>query len=147
MARAQVSIDFLFAVVLVMLTVLNLVYIATGERAQAEEFDLLAKLKVFTVDVRDTTVKVYSVGDGFRVRKELPIELKPGEWVVVALNSKTDKVVVTAKIGGKSYKTEQKLSVPIYEDSSVNLTSGNSVFWIEAEYDKTGGKTNVTLSP
>ncbi len=147
MRRGQISIDFLFAVTLVMLTVLNLVYIATNETTQAENFDTLSKLKVFSIDIRDSVTKVYSVGSGFKIKKELPLKLEPGEWVTVKLDNTTNRVVITAYIGGKNYYTAQKLPVPVGENSEVILTGNHTTFWIKAEYNEGGSMLDVTLSP
>ncbi|MBP1911751.1 hypothetical protein [Thermococcus stetteri] len=147
MKKGQLSIDFMFAVVLVMITVLDLVYIASGEQARAEDFDVAAKVKAFTIDVRDTVVKVYSMGDGYKVRKEVPLNLGPGDSVSVVLDSADNKIKILARVGEKSYYSEQRVPVPVYESSSVTLNSVSRDFWIVAEYNKTEGKTYVTFSP
>ena len=147
MRRGQISVDFLFAVTLVMLTVLNLVYVATNETTQAENFDTLSKLRVFSIDVRDSVAKVYSVGSGFKIKKEAPLKLEPGDWVRVKLDNATNKVVITAHIGEKDYYTAQKLPVPIGEDSEVLLTQTHESFWITAEYNEEEGRLYVKVSP
>ncbi|WP_297089726.1 hypothetical protein [Thermococcus sp.] len=146
MKRGQISLDFLFAVTLITITMLNLVYIADSERAHSETFDTIAKLKAFSIDVRDSVVKVYTAGDGFTVRKELPINLDAGDKVTVSLLA-PDSVVVNATIGGKGYRVAQRSPVPIYENTSVTLTGADRDFSIVATYNETEGRLDVTLSP
>lgn len=147
MKKGQLSIDFMFAVVLVMITVLDLIYIASSEQARAEDFDVAAKVKAFTIDIRDSVVKGYSIGDGYKIRKEVPLELSSGDSVTVILDQDTNTVKVLASVGGKSYYSEQKVPIPIYRSSSVILTSANEDLWIVVDYNEGEGKTYVTISP
>jgi hypothetical protein len=147
MRKGQVSIDLLFAVTLMMLTVLNLVYIASSQTTQAESFDTLTKVKVFSVSLRDTVTKVYAVGDGFKVRMEFPIELKSGDSVIIELDNSTDKLEVVANIGGKMYTIYQDIPFSLTKSSKITLTPENRYFWVVGEYDEKEGKLYVTLSP
>ncbi len=146
--RGQISLDFLFAVTLMALLTLNLVYIGTSQRTGAEAFDVTTKLKVFSIDVRDSVTKVYSIGSGFEVKKEIPFELKNGDYVIVRLNNATDSVQIAAQIGGKEYYVEQKLQVPLYKESVILLQAGSGTsFWIRGIYNETEGRVDVVLSP
>ncbi|WP_054841100.1 hypothetical protein [Thermococcus peptonophilus] len=70
MGRGQLSIDVIFALTLITLTVLSLVSLASHQVESAELMDKTSKLKVFAIDLRDTVVKVYSSGGpGFSVKK------------------------------------------------------------------------------
>ena len=146
MKRGQISLDFLFAVTLITITMLNLVYIADSERAHSETFDTIAKLKAFSVDIRDSVVKVYAAGDGFTVRKELPIKLSSGDRVAVSLVT-PNSIVVNASLGGRGYTVVQRSPVPIYRNSSVTLTDTKGDFGIVATYNETEGRLDVVLSP
>ncbi|AEK73037.1 hypothetical protein GQS_05685 [Thermococcus sp. 4557] len=143
MRRGQISLDFLFAVTLVMITMLNVVYIANSERGNAETFDTVSRLKVFSVDVRDTVAKVYASGDGFSVRKTAPFTLKSGEKIVVRLKADDNTITVIGIIGGKRYTIVQKSPVPIYQDDSIQLSSNRAEIWIVAREEE--GKTYVEL--
>ncbi|AFL94975.1 hypothetical protein CL1_0770 [Thermococcus cleftensis] len=143
MRKGQISLDFLFAVTLVMITMLNVVYIATSEKGNAETFDVTARLKVFSVDIRDTVAKVYASGDGFSVRKTSPFPLKSGEGIVIRLNADDDTITVIGIIGGNTYTVVQKSPVPIYTDSSVQLNQDTDEVWIVAREE--GGVTYVEI--
>ncbi|NJE30389.1 hypothetical protein E3E38_04895 [Thermococcus sp. 18S1] len=146
MRRGQVSLDFLFAVTLIAITMLNIAYIANIETGHARTFDITTRLKIFSVDVRDTVVKGYSVGDGFKIKKESPIPLKSdSDSIVITLIDPGDLIKVTAVIEGKTYTTYQKSPVPIYATSSVVLKRGQEEFWIVATYNEKEGKLYVTL--
>ncbi len=146
MKRAQLSIDLLFAVTLISLTVLSLVSMSTHEAQGARTLDTVAKLKVFAVDIRDTVVKVYSAGNGFSVRKDSPIVLGPGDVINVTLNASSDSVEVSALIGGKRYFTTQKLQVPLVSNSTVKLNSTMGSLWVVATYNETAGMVDVKVS-
>ncbi len=146
MKRAQLSIDLLFAVTLISLTVLSLVSMSTHEAQGARTLDTMAKLKVFTVDLRDTVTKVYSVGQGFSVRKDSPLILGAGDAINVTLNASSDSVEVSALIGGKRYFTAQKLPVPLVSNSTVELNSTVESLWVVATYNETAGMVDVKVS-
>ena len=141
--KAQITFDFLIAIMLVTVTVAGIVSIASGEVANARTFDSAAKLKILAVDLRDTVTQVYAAGDGFTVRKELPFELKSGEGVTITLNSTTNRVEITATLGGKTFKVAQKLQVPLYTTSSITLGPGERDFNVTAQ--NVGGEIHVIL--
>jgi len=145
MKRGQISLDFLFAITLITLTMVNVVYIANSERAHSETFDTVTKLKAFSIDIRDTVVKVYSSGDGFSVRKGFPIELGEGDRVNVSLIT-PNSLIVNASIGQRSYIIVQQIPIILHENSSVILTRERTEFVITADYDETEGRLDVVLS-
>ncbi|AEH24747.1 hypothetical protein [Pyrococcus yayanosii] len=142
--RGQLSLDFLLAFLLISITALNLTYLAVGEKVKAEEFDTVAKLKVFAIDVRDTVAKVHSMGGGFSIRKEYPFELKPGDRIIVILDNTTNVIKIEATINGRVYSVIQRSQVPIYEQTLVILDASHSSFWITASDE--GGFTHVRVS-
>ena len=146
MRKAQLSLDLLFAVVLISITVLSLLSLSFQEAQGARTLDTMAKLKVFTVDLRDTVTKVYSVGPGYSVRKELPLNLKPGDAVWVTLNATSNTVEVEALVSGNRYFTSQKLPVRLVSTTSLELTPGSTTFWVVATYNETVGMVDVKLS-
>ena len=146
MKRAQLSIDLLFAVMLISLTVMSLISLSTHEAEGAQTFDTLAQIKVFSIDLRDTVTKVYAIGGGFSVRKTAPFELDPGDGIVVTLNASTNALEVSALVGGRTYRTVQQLPVPLLSSSSVTLNSTVRTLWVVARYNETAGMVNVTVS-
>ncbi|WP_240911977.1 MULTISPECIES: hypothetical protein [unclassified Thermococcus] len=146
MKRGQISLDFLFAVTLITLTMVNLVYIASSETTHAETFDAVAKLKAFSIDVRDSVVKVYAVGDGFSVKKELPMDLDSGDKVTITLVPSNDTIMISATIAGRKYLVIQNSPVPIYRESSVTLTEADREFQIAATYNEMEGRLYVDIS-
>ena len=141
--KAQITFDFLIAIMLVTVTVAGIVSIASGETANARTFDSAAKLKILAVDLRDTVTQVYAAGDGFTVRKELPFELKAGDSVTITLNSTTNRVEIAATLGGKTFKVAQRLQVPLYATSSITLGQGERAFNVTAQ--NVGGEIHVLL--
>jgi hypothetical protein len=146
MKRGQISLDFLFAVTLIALTMVNLVYIANSERSHAETFDTATKLKIFSVDVRDSLTKVYAAGNGFTLRKEAPFTLQGGDYINITLSPVDNLINVTAVVGGETYRVVQKSPVPILRESSVKLTPENPEFYITAQYNETEGRLYVRVS-
>ncbi|MCD6373068.1 MAG: hypothetical protein J7L37_05930 [Thermococcus sp.] len=147
MRKGQISLDFLFAVTLISILTLNLVYIGTTQKTQAETFDLTTKAKVFAVDIRDSVAKLYGLGDGFRVRKEIPFNLRPGDYVEVLLDNSTNTIAIAGEVGGKKFYTQIKSQVPIYEKSVIKLYPGKESFWIVATYNSAEGRVDVEVSP
>ncbi|WP_457752214.1 hypothetical protein [Thermococcus sp.] len=145
--RGQISLDFLFAVTLIAILSLNLVYLGSSQKTQAETFDLTTKAKVFAISVRDSVAKVYAMGDGFKVNKTLPFTLGPGDSVVVTLDNRTNSVIVSGSVGGKAFYISQKSQVPIYYKSQVVLNETMESFWIIASYNSTEGRLYVEVSP
>jgi len=143
MRPAQITFDFLIAIMLITVTVAGIVSVASGETANARTFDSAAKLKILAVDLRDTVAQVYAAGDGFTVRKELPFELKTGDSITITLNSTTNRVEITATLGSKTFKVAQRLQVPLYTTSSITLGPGQRAFNVTAQ--SVGGEIYVTL--
>lgn len=146
MKRGQISIDLLFAVTLVSLTMLSLVSIATQETVASGTLDATAKLKVFSVDLRDTIVKAYSLGTGFSVQKRLPFTLGSDDEVRIILNSTSRNLMILATLDGRSYNTTQRIAVPITRDSSIKLQPNDTTFWISIVYNETEGTVDVLLT-
>ncbi|WP_297516369.1 hypothetical protein [Thermococcus sp.] len=146
MRGGQVSLDLMFAVTLVALTIVSLISLATHEVEEVKAFDASTKLKVFTIDLRDTVTKVYASGDGFAVRKTSPFALKSGEYVRVILNATSNELKVEAEINGETYTTAQKVPVPIVSSSAVTLTQSNDELWIVCKYNETVGGLDVRVS-
>ncbi|NJE11199.1 hypothetical protein [Thermococcus sp. MAR1] len=144
MKRGQISLDFLFAIALIAITVLNMVQIASMQRSHAEAFDITTRLKIFSVDIRDTVAKVYASGNGFSAKKESPIPLRNGDSITIKLNAKSNTIIVTGNIGGRQYTTVQQSPIPLYQDESIQITPDKSEIWIKARVG--GGKVYVELS-
>ncbi|ASJ08423.1 hypothetical protein A3L11_03915 [Thermococcus siculi] len=144
MKRGQISLDFLFAITLIAITVLNIVYIANMQRSHAETFDATTRLKIFSVDMRDTVAKVYASGNGFSVKKEPPIPLDSGDSITIQLITGNNTIIITANVGGRQYVTVQRSPVPIYQNESIQMTPDNSEIWVKAR--ERGGKVYVELS-
>lgn len=143
MRRAQITFDFLIAIMLITVTVAGIISVASGETANARTFDTAVKLKILAVDVRDTVTQVYAAGDGFTVKKGIPFELKTGDSLTITLNSTSGMVEITALIGGKRFRVGQKLQVPLYSTSSITLGPGEVEFNVTAR--QVGGETHVLL--
>ena len=124
--RGQLSLDLLFAFVLVTLTMLNLIYLANNEMAHAESFDVMAKVRVFSAEIVDHTAKVYAVGEGYSLKEEAP-QISGGSFGIV-FNGTTNKIIVNATVDGKSYWIVKNSTVPI-TNASIVVDSGES-FWI-----------------
>ncbi|MDV3103932.1 hypothetical protein [Thermococcus waiotapuensis] len=142
MKRAQITFDFLIAVMLITVTVAGIVSVASGEIESAGVLDTTAKLKVFAVDLRDTAVKSYSVGTNFTIIKSSPIGLSNGDEITVKLYSSNSTILITAKLGGKTFVVGQNVPVPLC-DSEVELTPGGESFNVTAV--SAGGRRCVTV--
>ncbi|WP_457741968.1 hypothetical protein [Thermococcus sp.] len=136
--RGQISLDLLFAVMLVSLTVIGLVGWGMNQAGETTTIGKAAQLKVLAVDVRDSVAKVYASGPGFTVIKELPFQLGTGEWVNITLY-KNQTLLVRAELGGKEYRVVERLQVPVGVTSSVLLLPGNETFQITSVRLSTGG--------
>ncbi|AMQ18916.1 hypothetical protein [Thermococcus peptonophilus] len=145
MGRGQLSIDVIFALTLITLTVLSLVSLASHQVESAELMDKTSKLKVFAIDLRDTVVKVYSSGPGFSVKKTVPMNLSAGDEITVVLNSTSGRLEVSAVIGGERYRVYQNLPVPLVATSSVTLNSASPDLWVYATYNQTAGAIDVRV--
>ncbi|NJE00516.1 hypothetical protein [Thermococcus sp. JdF3] len=146
MREAQLSLDLLFAVTLMTLTVVSLISLATHEVEGARNLDTSTKVKVFAIDLRDTIVKVYAAGDGFAVKKTPPFELKSGEYLEITLNETSNELKVEAEINGGKYTTVQRIPVPLISNSTVTLTPSNNELWIVCQYNETAGGMDVRVS-
>ena len=144
MERGQLSLDVLFAILLVVLTITNIVYLSTSEVAHAQTLDSMAKVRTFSITVRDHASKVYAVGEGFRKKITLPFTIESGDSVKVTFNSTGNLIVINASIGGGGYSIVQNSTVPLL-DSSVTLSSSKQDFWIVANV--TGGELYVKIEP
>ncbi|USS40989.1 hypothetical protein NF865_01855 [Thermococcus aggregans] len=125
--RGQVSLDFLFAFVLVTLTVLNLIQLSSSEIAHAESFDVMAKVRVFSAEIVDHTAKVYAVGEGYSLKEEAP-QIKDAKFTII-FNGTNNKITVNANVSGKNYWIVKNSTVPI-ANASISVYSGES-FWIK----------------
>ena len=125
--RGQVSLDLLFAFVLVTLTVLNLIQLSNSEIAHAESFDVMAKVRVFSAEIADHVAKVYAVGEGYSLKEEAP-HIKDATFTI-RFNGTTNKITVNASVNGKSYWIVRNSTVPI-ANASIRVESGGS-FWIK----------------
>jgi len=144
--RGQISLDAIFAVTLVTLTILSLVSLSTHAVGGAEPLNRAAQLKVFAISLRDTVVQVYSTTGNFSVRKELPFRLSQGEWVNVTLNATTGTLWVVARIKGEEYITMEKIPVFVESTTSVILAPENETLWVVGRYDSEKGVMDVKLS-
>ncbi|NJE05779.1 hypothetical protein E3E36_06400 [Thermococcus sp. M36] len=147
MGRGQITIDLLFAITLVTITMLSLVSFAVSERASATVLDTGAKLKVFSVELRDAVVKAYSGGGGFRLKKVSPIPLSAGDNITVSFDGNRNRIVIDASIGGRKYRVVQNSMIPFHENSTVVLTQNNTEFWVAVVYNQTEGLLHVRLEP
>lgn len=146
MKRGQISMDLLFAVALMSITVLGLIGLSSQQVHGAGVLDATAKLKVYSINLRDTVVKAYSMGGGIAVREDFPFTLSPGDSVNVTLNASSRELVVTAFISGEKYRTVQSLPIPLASDSKVELNSNSPTLWIVTRYNETAGMVDVRLS-
>lgn len=144
MKKAQISLDLLFAILLILLTMVNLTYLATSETAHSRMFGTISEVKTFSISLRDHITKVYAVGEGFKKKEVLPFNLDTGESVKIRLDNSSNSIIINATIDGKSYTITQKSDVPV-KDSSVTLTSSKREFWISTEIS--GGALYVKVEP
>ncbi|WP_297470078.1 hypothetical protein [Thermococcus sp.] len=143
--RGQVSIDLMFAVVLILITALGVISWGNNQKAETATFGNAAYVKVFAVDIRDSVAKVYAHGPGFEVVKEPPFPMSEGDWVNVSLNT-NGTLVVVANLGGLEYRVVQRLQVPVAVPSHVLLTPENRTLVIKAVRLESGG-VGVVLGP
>jgi len=141
MRRGQLSLDLLFAVLLIMVTITNVTYLATSEIGHAESFDTFTKVKLFSSTLVDHTAKVYAIGEGYRIREVAP-DLNGGT-IRVILDGATNRIIVNATVNGKSFWIVRNSTVPLHT-STVNLNGGEE-FWIVAYYNSTEGMLYVKV--
>ncbi|WP_456449875.1 hypothetical protein [Palaeococcus sp. (in: euryarchaeotes)] len=144
MRKAQISLDLLFAIFLILLTLVNLTYLATSETAHSEMFSTISEVKTFSISLRDHITKVYAVGEGFKKKEVFPFNLESGENIRIHLNSSSNSIIINATIDGKSYTITQRSDVPL-KDSNVTLTNSKREFWISTEIS--GGMLYVKVEP
>jgi outer membrane murein-binding lipoprotein Lpp len=142
MRRGQISIDLLFAVTIISITMMGVMSVALNEKVETQTFGTSAQLRVLAIDVRDTMARVYAAGPGMSVVKRPPIALGTGDWINITAYQ-NGSLVIRALIGGKQYLVIQKLQVPPGTTSSVLLTPTNETFRIEAV--KVGDGVEVLL--
>ncbi len=143
MKRGQLSLDLLFAVTLIAITMLNIIYTADEQITYTQTLDVTARLKIFSIDLRDTVIKAYSIGEGYSLRKQVPFTLNAGDNIIVTLNSTLNVLQINATIDNVRYYVVQNITVPIYVDSRVVLNSTVTSFWIEV--NRTGDVIYVTF--
>jgi len=144
MRKAQISLDLLFAIFLILLTLVNLTYLATSETAHSEMFSTISEVKTFSISLRDHITKVYAVGEGFKKKEVFPFNLESGENIRIHLNSSSNSIIINATIDGKSYTITQRSDVPL-KDSNVTLTNSKREFWVSTEIS--GGMLYVKVEP
>ena len=144
MKKAQISLDLLFAVLLILLTMVNLTYLASSEIAHSQMFGTISEVKTFSISLRDHITKVYAAGEGFKKKEVLPFNLDTGESVKIRLDNSSNSIIINATIDGKSYTITQRSDVPV-KDSSITLTSSKREFWIVTEIS--GGVLHVKIEP
>jgi len=144
MRKAQISLDLLFAIFLILLTLVNLTYLATSETTHSEMFSTISEVKTFSISLRDHITKVYAVGEGFKKKEVFPFNLESGESIRIHLNSSSNSIIINATIDGKSYTITQRSDVPL-KDSNVTLTNSKREFWISTEIS--GGMLYVKVEP
>ncbi len=141
MKRAQLSLDVLFAVLLVMVTITNLTYLATSEISHSENFDTFTKLRLFSATLVDHSAKVYAIGEGYKIREVAP-DLNGGR-IRIMFNGTTNKVIVNATVNGRNFWIIRNSTVPLY--TSTLVLNSSEEFWIVAYYNATEGMLYVKV--
>lgn len=139
--RGQLSIDLMFAVLMIIVTITNLTYLATTEISHSEELDVLTKVKVFSISLSDHVSKVYATGRGYKI-KEIAPNLDGGS-IRVIFNGTENTITVNASVNGKNFWIVRNSTVPLYT-SNVTLSSGEE-FWLVAYYDENEGMLYVKV--
>ncbi|NJE54614.1 hypothetical protein [Thermococcus sp. 21S9] len=134
--RGQISLDLLFAVAIISITMLSVMNVALSEKTETEVLGTSAQLKAFAIDLRGTVARLYS-SPGMTVVKEAPVELGPGDWINVTLTA-DGYLRVRAQIGGREYVVVEKLQVPPGTTSSVLLTQSAPVFKVSSRRSPDG---------
>ena len=142
MRRGQLSIDLLFAVTIISITMMGVMSVALNEKVETQTFGTATQLRLLSIDVRDTMARVYAAGPGMSVVKDSPVKLNHGDWINITAYQ-NGSLVVRALIDGRQYTVVQRLQVPIGVGSSVLLTPGDETFTIEAV--KVGDSVEVVL--
>ena len=134
--RGQVSLDLLFAVAIIAITMLSVMNVALSEKTEADVLGTSAQLKAFAIDLRGTVARLYS-SPGMTVIKESPIELGPDDSINVTLTA-GGYLRIRAHIGGREYVIVQKLQVPPGTTSSVLLTRAAPEFKVSSRRSPDG---------
>jgi len=142
MRRGQLSIDLLFAVTIVSITMMGVMNVALNEKVETQTFGTAAQLRLLSIDVRDTMARLYAAGPGMSIIKRSPVTLGPGDWINITAYQ-NGSLVIRALIGGRQYLVVQKLQITPGVTSSVLLTPTNDTFRIEAV--EVGGGVEVLL--
>ncbi|NPA48189.1 MAG: hypothetical protein GXO14_06060 [Thermococci archaeon] len=141
--RGQVTVDFMFAITIIALTVAGLVSFGHNMAIQTNTLRSQTDLRILTISVRDDVAKVYAAGPGFTMKVQLPFRLQSGDQVNVTLNKTTDSVAVSALLGGSLYRTSLRLQVPLAKTTKVTLTPARTSFNVTARME--GGVTSVEV--
>jgi uncharacterized protein (UPF0333 family) len=145
MKRGQLSLDLMFAVTLIMLTLVSALSLASHQEESARTLDSASKLKVFAIDIRDTVIKAYASGPGFTIKKRYPYELKGNDEVLIVLNSTDNRLEVSAKLDGSTYTVYQDIPIKLVATTSVILNSTVRTFNVTVHYNETAGAVDVRL--
>ncbi|GAB6136313.1 hypothetical protein [Thermococcus henrietii] len=140
--RGQVSLDLLFAVTIISITMLSVMNVALSEKTETEVIGTSAQLKAFAIDLRGTVARLYAA-PGMTVLKTAPLKLRSGDWINVTLKSE-GYLIVKAHIDGKDYVVVQKLQVSPGANSSVILTPSSEGFKMESRRLSDGVEVTVT---
>ncbi|AIU69573.1 hypothetical protein TEU_04025 [Thermococcus eurythermalis] len=140
--RGQISLDLLFAVTIISITMLSVMNVALSEKAEAEVVGASTQLKAFALDLRGTVARLYAA-PGMTVMKTAPLELQPGDLINVTLKS-DGRLIVKAHIDGRDYVVIQELQVFPGVDSSVVLTPSREEFKIKSRRLPDGVEVTVT---
>jgi len=141
MKKGQLSLDLLFAVLLIIVTITNITYLATSEITHAESFDTFTKVKLFSSTLVDHSAKVYAIGEGYKIREVAP-DLNGGT-IRIIFDGTTNRIIVNATVNDRSFWITKNSTVPLC-NSTVNLNS-NEEFWIVAYYNTTEGMLYVKV--
>jgi hypothetical protein len=139
--RGQLSIDLMFAVLMIIVTITNLTYLATTEISHSEELDVLTNVKIFSISLSDHVSKVYATGRGYKI-KEIAPNLDGGS-IRVIFNGTENTITVNASVNGRSFWIVRNSTVPLYT-SNVTLSSEEE-FWLVAYYDENEGMLYVKV--
>jgi len=134
--RGQVSLDLLFAVAIIAITMLSVMNVALSERTETEVTGTAAQLKAFAIDLRGTVARLYT-SPGMTVVKESPVKLGPGDSINVTL-TEDGYIRIKAQISGREYVLVQKLQVPPGTTSSVVLTQAAPEFKVSSRRSPDG---------
>jgi len=145
--KGQLTIDFLFAFTLVILTVLNLIYLSGMNYSHSQTLDVSARLSAFATDLQNTVARVYSSGNGYSAIVFAPLNLSGSDRIVVVLDNVTNRIVISAVIGGSNYTVIRKSPVPLYVRSEETLNATKKSLWVVARLNPLEGQLYVEVKP